>query len=203
MALVKKNIQLVDVVQVQIYDKPDTDVKIGIPLVRCRVKYQREGTAILQRVQNKLQNCGTHKPCVVGSNSICAATVEGNSIVILCALHQARCHAERRPTCKRLDQQTEERIYLDLVDIITRLHVIAGTISHLQILSSTTDRLIDGSKEIYRPVMCNAFQIIWVEQKTKNNHLGNFLTDKEMNFIFVSIEVCVDLFLVRNYDIVK
>ena len=188
MALVKKNIQLVDVVQVQIYDKPDTDVKIGIPLVRCRVKYQREGTAILQRAQNKLQNCGTHKPCVVGSNSICAATVEGNSIVILCALHQARCHAERRPTCKKLDQQTGAHRSLDIDDIITHLHVLAVTIYNLKIIVGEIFRLLDGSKDIESPVTSNALQMIWVEQKTTNIYLENVLTDKEMNWLLVYIE---------------
>ena len=116
MSLVKRNRQQVKVLQVQLYDKPDMDVRIGIPFVHCHVKYQREGPMLHQRVQNKLQTFVAHNPCVVGSNGICESTVEGKSRVISCALYQARYHAERRPTYNKRDQHTESRRYLDLND---------------------------------------------------------------------------------------
>ena len=87
--------------------------------------------------------------------------------------------------------------------IITRLHVIAGTISHLQILASMIGRLLDGSKEIDITFMHNAFQIIRVEHKTTNNCLDNVLTNKEINRILVYIEVRVNCFLVWNCNIIK
>ena len=68
--------------------------------------------------------------------------------------------------------------FIDLGDIIIRPNFLVGIILKIHIISSTIRRLIDGSKDIYIPVMSNCFQKTWVEQNIIRTLPKNIITEK-------------------------